>query len=373
MKPFARVVVGVLSASCACGKSNPSTSKPAQLVGASAERWADADVLFHRDLRWLGADGAFSIPMGDGRVLWLFGDTFVAKTAANVRSESAMPRNTIAMQTGTDPRSSPISFYWRGTPGAPSSYFPEDGNDWYWPQHGIRIGKALVVFLARVAPTPGQGLGFRGDGWRAAVVDDASGSPDAWTPRIVAPGNAPAGIQVGAALNVVGDHIVSLADREPGDHAGFLVRWLPDDLAAGHIDAAEWWSGDGGWIAAGALSGDPAIVIVDAGPESSLHFDALRSRWVHLRSDGFGATTIVCSFAPDIKGPWSTPSQIFRPPESDLPGAFVYAGKAHPEISGPGPGDLVVTYAANAHSFGDLVANDSFYYPRFVRVAFPPP
>jgi hypothetical protein len=304
-------------------------------------------------------------------VLWLFGDTFFATPPANVRTESAMPHNTVAMQSGTDPRSSPITFHWRGTTDAPTSYFPGDADRYYWPQHGIRIGRALVVFLARIAPTPGQGLGFRGDGWRVAIVDDATGSADAWAPRIVGPSTAPPGIQVGSALVAMGDHVVALAEREPGDHAGFLVRFHPEDLAAGRLDAAEWWAGDRGWIAQGAIEGDPTVVLPDAGPESSLHFDAAQARWMHVRTDGFGATTIVATFAPDVTGPWTAPAQIFRPPESDQPKAFVYAAKAHPEIAGPNAGDLVVTYAANAQSFGDLVADDSLYYPRFVRVAFP--
>jgi hypothetical protein len=38
----------------------------------------EADRLFHSDPRWLGADAAFSIDLGGGRVWWLFGDSFVA-------------------------------------------------------------------------------------------------------------------------------------------------------------------------------------------------------------------------------------------------------------------------------------------------------
>ena len=52
--------------------------------------------------------------------------------------------------------------------------------------------------------------------------------------------------------------------------------------------------------------------------------------WVHARSDGFGATTIVVSFAPRIEGPWSKPRFVFRPPESNRPDANVYAAKGHP-------------------------------------------
>ena len=54
-------------------------------------------------------------------------------------------------------------------------------------------------------------------------------------------------------------------------------------------------------------------------------------------------------------------------PESQLQDAFVYAGKAHPELIGA---DLVATYAANSFDFSELVADPSLYYPRFVRVSY---
>ncbi len=335
-------------------------------VTISGAQWPEADALFRQDPRWLGADGAFSIPLGDGRVLWLFGDSFVAKTPANVRSQSTMVRNSVAVQTGDDPLTAAMTFHWHGSATAPASFWPEDGDRWYWPQHGVRLGPALVVFLSRVKPTPGHGLGFEADGWRAAVIDDASGSPAGWTPRLVTPASSPTGLVVGAAVNVVGDHVIALAQREPGNHTGYLVRWRSDDLAAGRLDAAEWWAGQRGWVAASRLEGDPTPILDDAGPECSLHFDAALERWVHVRSDGFGATTIVVSFAPQIEGPWSKPALAFRPPESDRPDAFVYAAKGHPELRGA---DLVTTYATNTMAgFDALVRDTSIYYPRFVRL-----
>ena len=39
--------------------------------------WPEADQLFRRDTRWRGSDAANSIDLGEGRVLWTFGDSFV--------------------------------------------------------------------------------------------------------------------------------------------------------------------------------------------------------------------------------------------------------------------------------------------------------
>ena len=340
---------------------------PSPAAAMSAIQWPEADTLFHQDPRWLGADGAYSVPLRDGRILWLFGDTFVAKTAAHVRSESKMVRNTIAIQRGEDPTAATMTFYWRGTEDAPESFFSEDGERWYWPGHGIRLGPALVLFFQRVKATPGRGLGFEADGWQVAIIDDASGQPLQWNVRMVPPTTAPSGIAVGAALNVDGEHIVALAQREPGNHAGFLVRWAQVDLLNGRLDMAEWWTSDRSWVGQAELRGEPSAVMANAGPESSFHFDPSNAKWVHVRSDGFGATTIVVSYSDRVEGPWSTPQVVFRPPESDRSKILVYAAKGHPELAAGGA--LAIAYATNTlDDFAKLVNDTSLYYPRFVRL-----
>jgi hypothetical protein len=337
------------------------------------EAWPEADRLFRQDPRWLGADAAFSVPLGDGRVLWLFGDTFVATSEAHRRAEARMVRNTIGVQTGTDPTTAGMSFFWRGSADSPASFFAEEGEHWYWPQHGIRLGRGLLLFLMRIHGTPGQGLGFAADGWRVALLDDARGSPEDWSVRLVEPGaGAAEGWIVGAALLEIGEHVVALAIREPGDHAGYLLRWSRADLVGaegvpsfGQETPAECWTG-AGWCSTRSLTSPPALVLDDAGPESSLHLDAALGCWVHVKSVGFGATTIGVSFAPRLEGPWSEHALVFRPPESDRPAAFVYAAKAHPELTGA---RLALTYASNTlGDFANLVNDDTLYYPRFVRL-----
>jgi hypothetical protein len=343
--------------------------EPSARTELRATAWPEADALFHADPRLRGADAAFSVPLGGERVLWLLGDTFVSTTPARIRRESRMVRNSVAVQTGLDPTRAAMSFHWRGTETEPSSFFPEDGEAWYWPQHGIVVDGTLVVFLARLRATPGVGLGFEAEGYRAAVIDDPSGPPDEWDVRVVSPLGAPTGLLPGAALVLEAEHVVALAIREPGDHAGFLVRWARADFAAGRLDASEWWTG-AGWSAPAALDGLPARVIADAGPESSVHHDAARDRWMHVRSVGFGATEIGVSYAPAMRGPWSAAERVFRPEESDAPDAFVYAAKAHPELEGA---DLVVTYASNTFAdFSVLLGDESLYYPRFVRFDWVP-
>jgi hypothetical protein len=331
-----------------------------------AQPCSAADILFQHDARWLGGDAAFSVPLDRGRVLWLLGDSFIALTPERRRTAATMVRNAVAVQVGRDPRSATLSFHWGGTPASPASFLPEDGDRWYWPWHGVRIGRALVLFWTRMRPKPEDALGFEAEGYRVAIVDDASGDPASWKVRLVEAPEAPAGILAGAALVREGGYVVSLAVREPGDHQGYLVRWPERDLAAGRLSSAEWWAGTRGFVPLAALEGEPTPILEDAGAESSLHFDAALQRWVHVRTEGFGASTIVVSFADRITGPWSRPVEALRPPESERADAFVYAAKAHPELSGCG---LAVTYVANTREgLGKLVSDEGIYFPRFVAL-----
>src|SRR5215510_14128408 len=121
-------VAGLLAGCC--------PAEQASDMSAYGERWNEADALFHQEPRWLGGDAAYTIDLGDGRTLWLFGDSFIATTPAHVRSEATMVRNSVAVMSGRDPASATMEFAWRdGSP--PSSFFSEDGDHWSWPSGGL--------------------------------------------------------------------------------------------------------------------------------------------------------------------------------------------------------------------------------------------
>jgi hypothetical protein len=335
----------------------PARSTEHIVVGAT--RWLQADALFHRDPRWLGSDGAYSVLLSGGRILWLFGDTVVAPTAPFVKTHGYFVRNTVAVERGRNPARASISFSWQSRRGTPASYFAEDGTRWYWPADGIQIGRALVVFLHRVRVNPrgSPGWNFTGDGWRLAVVADDSSSPMRWRPHLVAPPRALAGLDMGAALARVGGYVISLAvstNASGGTAPGYLVRWRAVDLAAGQLDRAQWWVGRRGWLPVTEHDGRPTVVLRSADDGSSLTYDRSLGRWVFVRSEGFGATTIVVSFARRLEGPWSAQQFAFRPPESDQPRPNVYGAKGHAELLGA---QLVVTYSTGT-------------YPHFVRLRF---
>jgi len=151
------------------------------------------------------------------------------------------------------------------------------------------------------------------------------------------------------------------------------VRYRASAFAKGDISGAEWWLGEArGWVATKLVGkAGPAFVIDDAGAECSLHWDARTHSYIHVASYGFGASAIGVRSAPTLTGPWSAPRIVYRPSESDGARPFVYAGKAHPELSGPEADDLVVTYVASSFESKDLLTpagEQSLYWPRFAVV-----
>ncbi len=332
--------------------------------------WPAADALFHRDAHWLGGDAVYSIDLGGERILWLFGDSFVAPDGARDRRTATMVRNSIAVQQGRDPERAQIAFHWRrGDDGKPCAFFAGDGARLYWPLDGMRLpGGPLLLFQTRVRDTPGQGLGFALDGWRLVRIDAPDAPPEQWSWREVPLVHTPDDLVFGTAVWRDGDHIVALGTRGDGPHRGVLLRLRIDDLERPQVPV-QCWCGDRWQPQPGPTA--PSEILPDAGPECSV--DRSGDGWLHVYSRGFGNTTLAAHLAAQPTGPWSPPHDLFLPPESRAARALVYAGKAHPELDA-GPGWLAVSYAANAFDFAELFTTEGqerLYWPRFWRI--PPP
>lgn len=317
--------------------------------------WPQADALFRSDARWLGSDDAYSVPIGPARTLWLFGDTFIGDGDDPDRANAAFIRNSIAIAGGDDPASSAIRFVWGEAGGAPASFFEVPAPDWLWPLHGVRLGDRLVLFFMLVRPTaPGRTGGiedwreqgmfsfFDAYGWTAVEVSNPDDEPERWRWSFVAPLQA-APIVVGAAALLEDDELYLYG----WDHARRIHVARARDLSS-----LAWWDGEG-W------GGEPVPVVEDGHTEFTVHRAGER---LVMTSIVDGALSLRFSARPE--GPWSAPAPAFTPEEAGRADAFVYAGKAHPQLAGA---DIVATYA----SIGPVditLKDDSLYRPRFARL-----
>jgi len=332
--------------------------RAASAIAQTAAAWPEADKLFHSDPRWLGSDAAYSIDLGHGRVLWMFNDTFVARKPGEDRRNAAFVRNTVAIQSGYDPSQATIEFYWHTKAGSPAEILPSEGPVWMWPSSGIRIGNHLLLFCDRVTNDSSQNsLGFKLLGWNAYWVTNPYDEPAAWKLTIAAESND-AVILASQVLRE--DGFVYLFGESEPEHSLYMARLSIASFAKRRLDRLEWWSGSG-WQTAKATR---APILHDVGTEASVQRDPEGAGFIEVNSEGFGATNLVMRRAQNLAGPWSAPQTIYRPPESDLSDAFVYAGKSHAELKGA---DLILSYATNGP--GEKVARDtSLYFPRFVKI-----
>jgi hypothetical protein len=272
-----------------------------------------------------------------------------------------MVRNSVAIQRGSNPACAHVEFARpEGADGAPRSFFPEQGEHWFWPAHGALVDGALVVFLQRIAPDASEGgLGFRVAGWTAVRVAEPSAPPEQWELSWLRPPDTGEYGLVGAAVLVRGEHVYAYAVREPTDHALALLRWKRADFTKPELPEPERFErarGYGSWPASALLA--------DAASELSVGPDPNGAGFVLVQSRGFGAASIGLRHAGALEGPWSGFRELYRPPEAGRPNVLVYAARAHEELRGA---ELVITYASNSLDPSELMNDASIYFPRFVR------
>jgi hypothetical protein len=347
------------------------------LMPQSANSWPEADRLFHSDPLWLGGDAAFSVDLGKGRVLWLFGDSFVAREPGQKRSDCRMVRNSLALEKGYEPSTAEMKFYWRkNEDGQAQSFFPEHKDRWLWPMHGVRLADKLLLIYSVIGPNPVVSAGafaFQIIRSTAFLITNPDDEPDRWQYRELALPANPWHLNIGVSALLGHDFVYLFAFDEP-KHDVYLARLRAKEAEHGLCSNLEWWCGDKRWLKQSFMiprgkmvmecaKNSPTRVFEGGSTEFSVQWNAAGHKFVEVQSSGFGASHITMRTADQLIGPWSEAKEIFVPPESREREPFVYSGKAHPELRGD---ELVITYATNG-SEKRLAEDMSIYFPRFVR------
>ena len=354
----------------------------ATCLAAAPRARPDWDALFRSDPRWRGADGAYSLPLSPLVTLWLFGDTVVAPAGDGTRSGATLVNNSLALQLGHDPRTARMRFYWGQAAGAspepapgskPRAFFePPTPGRWYWPFDGARTPGGLALFLMDVEATDRKDLfGFRQVGSTLAWIEAPARSPRRWRPRLT-----PVPFTVlrdhhqrffGASVLVHGPHLLVFGYDEtlaPGRSSKRMVLArapleAPGDFSRWQFLGPDGWRPDPGelWQSPFPV---PAEFTVRAAPGGGFTL-------IHSSGEGLDPG-LFRRLAPRPEGPWSAPERLLDCPEArEIPGAFCYSAKGHPEVS-PAAEGLLVSYCTNAFDFFAMLADPRLYYPRIYQV-----
>ncbi|MEW5978899.1 MAG: DUF4185 domain-containing protein [Acidobacteriota bacterium] len=329
---------------------------------------------------WVGADAAYSIPLGSGRSLWLFGDSFVAKTSRHVREGAYFIRNSIAISNCEAQSGWSINYHWRHQGSSqPRAFFDTEAEDhWYWPLDGFLHGDCVYLAVARVENDPAEKVfGFRITGVDLVRISNIEASPDRWLMRhfkLTEGGGAVPGSSVVVKDEYV--YLFTLYDDPPRKHQHMIVTRLPLANLENPAASLEYLDKDRSWKA--GLDREDALVILETGhSELSVRYRSDLKQWLAISGAEFLSNRIVIRTAPDLTGPWSGWQTIYEMPEmsSETAGydadTFCYAVKEHAELR-QGP-KCLITYVCNSFKFEKVIANLAIYRPRVIAVEIPPP
>lgn len=332
---------------------------------------------FRNTSGWIGADGNYSVLLDNGRVAWLFSDTFVGAVRDGKRLGATMINNSIGIQRLDS--DDPVRFcYGTADDGQCNAFVtPGEGEGFFWLFDGVQTSRGLYFFLTRVKHLGGEGaFSFKLTGMGLAHVSNSADDPGKWSvtqrklpfARFDDEGSALFGsatLKAGAHVYIYG--IQSSRNDSGGRTNNMIVARVPEgefgDFSAWRFLSGGKWGQD--WERCDGLFAGIATEFSVSFVPSLQHYAAVYT--------GAGISGIIeMRLAPAPEGPWSDPVKVYECPDKDWhSGAFAYAGKAHPELA-TAPNELIVTYAANSNTFEDLLNDARLYWPRFVRLRLEP-
>ncbi len=398
MKRFRRSIVialftGVFFAlilGCVLRKSPETT--PDDFVMADDPSW---EAVFQRTEGWTGADGINTADLLDGRILWIFGDTWIGDIRQGRHAVNAeLVNNTLAVHEKPDaeswmpPDPKTVRYYWGQSGQKNEAWIRPDSSGssgWYWPAgNGLMVKDAidrfrLLFFMNELARSPDSDKIWAFYRSRNALV--VVNNPDEEVPgwriqKVSVPSNLSRGEKIGwgvtlLSVPVPGEsreshlYIYGVDESDLGNKKLILAR-----SPAGRVEEVSTWQiylGNGVW---GTFASECYPIAEHLASELSIEPVVIgKTLWyvmVHSE-DGFGSHILI-RMAQYPEGPWSKPFPVYQVGDIRKDKAlFTYAAKSHVCISRPG--ELLISYVINAIDFEMISQNADLYRPRFIRIS----
>ena len=335
---------------------------------------------------WLGGDVASSVAVGDGRWIWIFGDTLLGNVRADCpggasycdrvvdeRPDRTMIANSVGVMTrGPDGALRPLEKHWRTVAGMPAPLFEAAApGELLWPLAVAEVDGVLLIAASRHT----RAAGLRSLGSVLVRVEHPGAPPDRWgytrhplPGDVVDPEREP--LLWSTALVPEGAHVYVVGRR--GD--GPASRTVLARLRAADVRRADWRPApeylldapDGGapvW----SRDLDPArLHVVEGLPgtsEAALVCVRRRGCWTYRIAPLDDAIHLYT--APRLTGPWRDRGVAY-----EIPGLgetySAYAAKEHPELGGAVSYNVNVANGSLAEAVRAAEEWPAFYVPRML-------
>ncbi len=345
----------------------------------------DKGPLFNKNnMDMAGLDGAYSIPLNDGRTLWFFGDTLIGKRkdGQSLWYEFGLGEGEVNMSgwgsfrlmlnnTGIlvpqNPGFSDMSNFEfvtdskkniRQLIGNLSGEAPDDYR--IWCLDGCTIGDTVYLYYVKILMLPDQPLlsNFRvvgaglARGNRNTLEFTRIGKNDFslfWKEGEPGFGSAVFHNSRDGWVYLYGSF-----KKNDGEQVCYLSRTEPGEIE--NIGAYRYWAGNS--LAWSRQLSDAVPVFGGMPNEMSVSWNSYLGQYLSVHSMGLTGK-IVARTSDNPWGPWSEPEVIWnvKPmfPATDKFSPLIYAGKEHPEMSPDGGKTIFVTYIEFEEYFPHLV------------------
>jgi hypothetical protein len=297
---------------------------------------------FRRTSGWTSGDGALSVPLSDGRVLWLFGDShiddFDSKTQTTpclfqVRNAGLVQQTNGLADARTMIAAGPGSRTWFKN--------STNADEWFWPVCGFQEGKSIYVYLAALEKTGKGGMwGFKA---RSHDYFAKIAFPDL-TPISYVPLPGFNGIGFGQGFVKDGEYLYAYGGKQKGITSDVFVARLKSSNPE-----RDWTFWDGKQWNVNVINAAP----VGEGASTSVHICKVKNFFLLTTS----AFSVACDQGREIyiatskspTGPFSALKAIYKLDdlyEGHYP--FFYFAVAHPEFIND-KNEIIVTYSINGY------------------------
>jgi hypothetical protein len=314
---------------------------------------------------WTGGDGTISVALPDGRIVWLYSDTFLGTVNGDHSRPSNAPliHNCMVVQQGNT-----LTTITGGTASAPTALVQaatNSGTDWDWVDSALLANNntQLDVFYTQFHSVGSGPLSFQQMATAIAVFSLPSLSLQSVTQL-----NVGASLQWGAAVLDQADYTYVYGTEDVGGNKFLHLARAPHGqvLTAGNNPTAAWqfWT-DGGWSA-----GESSSSRMISGVGNGFSVAKIGQQYVVITQDTgqVFSPNIVAYTATAPTGPFGNQTYLYKTPEAG--GSIItYIPQLHAEFGSPGT--LVLSYNVNSLEDGGDYADARIYRPRFIDITWP--